>query len=280
MLDLYEIQSFVWVAKCGGFRRAADALGCTQSTVSHHVSRLEKYLGHPLFLRTTRAVRLTDEGEQLLGDAERLLEAEAAVRERISPSIRGCVRIGASEEVAGARLPSVLARFAQIYPAVSLEIRVGTSVELIRACEEGVMDIALVKRPPGSDSGEVLWCEPLIWAAADHFRLHHGSSVPLALYQQEESISRRVTLDALRAAKRNFHVAYTSFSLAGILAAVMAGLAVAAVPQSALGNGLRLIGDNKALPILQALTYIAIRRRRHSGDEAIERLYSMLCGLR
>ena len=281
VLDLDEIQSFVCVATCGGFRKAADRLGCTQSTVSHHVSQLEKRFGRALFLRTTRSVRLTDEGEQLLEEAQRLLEAEASLREHFSIShIQGRVRLGASEEVASTKLPPILARFSQTHPGVSLEVKVGTSVELIRACQEGTMDVALVKRPPDSEHGEVLWREPLVWAAANHFRQDRNTSIPLALYQQEESISRRTVLDALRTQQRRFHVIYTSFSLEGIRAAVVAGLAVAAMPQSALGKGMTVLGEEANLPALDVLTYIVMRRRRQSGALAIDRLYGMLCETR
>jgi DNA-binding transcriptional LysR family regulator len=281
MLNLDEIRSFVWVARCGGFRRAADALGHTQSTVSHHVAQLEKRLGRPLFLRTTRSVRLTDDGERLLGDAQRLLEEEATLRERIAaPPVSGRVRIGASEEIADTRLPPVLARFAKLHPAVCMEVRVGTSAELIRACHEGELDVALVKRPSESGDGEVLWREDLVWMGAEQLRLDRRASVPVALYQQEESISRQATLAALRAARRDFHIAYTSYSLVGLRAAVAAGLAVAAMPASVLGPGLRRVDAELALPQLGALTYIALRHRRRAGDDAIERLYRMLCTIR
>jgi DNA-binding transcriptional LysR family regulator len=281
MLNLEEIQSFVWVAKCGGFRRAADALGHTQSTVSHHVAQLEKRVGRALFKRTTRSVRLTDEGEQWLGDAQRLLEAEASLRARLTPSqVRGRVRIGASEEIADTRLPPILVRFSQLHPAVSMEVRVGTSVELLEACKEGRLEVALVKRPSGADQGEALWREPLVWMAAERFRPRRQQSLPIALYQQEESISRQAILDALRTAGCDFHVAYTSFSLVGIRAAVAAGLAVAAMPESVLGPGLRRVNDELALPALQDLTYIAVHRKLRAGDHAAEKLYRMLCTLR
>lgn len=278
MLNLEEIRSFVSVARCGGFRRAADMLGCTQSTVSHHVAQLEKQAGCALFVRTTRSVRLTHEGEQLLGEAQHLLEVEAGLRERVTGTrLRGRIRMGASEEIASTRLPSLLARFAQANPGVSIEVRVGTSAELIEACHQGGMDVALVKRPPGTDHGQALWNEPLVWAAAERFMVSQSTPLPLALYQQEESISRRATLDALRATSRAFRIAYASYSLAGIRAAVMAGLAIAALPESALGPGLRLLGAESGLPPLPPLTYIAIRRRKRSADLATDRLYKMLC---
>jgi DNA-binding transcriptional LysR family regulator len=76
MLDFDLLRALVAVAECGGFRRAAERLHLTQSTVSQQIKRLEREAARPLFLRSTRAVALTDEGEMLLGDARRLLQLE------------------------------------------------------------------------------------------------------------------------------------------------------------------------------------------------------------
>jgi DNA-binding transcriptional LysR family regulator len=67
MLDFDLLRALVAVAECGGFRRAAERLHLTQSTVSQQIKRLEREAARPLFLRSTRAVALTDEGEMLLG---------------------------------------------------------------------------------------------------------------------------------------------------------------------------------------------------------------------
>jgi DNA-binding transcriptional LysR family regulator len=69
MLDLDLLCAFGAVAECGGFRRAAERLHLTQSTVSQQIKRLELEAGRALFRRSTRAVALTDEGEMLLGGA-------------------------------------------------------------------------------------------------------------------------------------------------------------------------------------------------------------------
>jgi DNA-binding transcriptional LysR family regulator len=281
MLDLEEIESFVQVARCGGFRRASEALKRTQSTVSQHVARLEQRLGRKLFVRTTRTVRLTEAGEQILGHAQRLLEAEASLRERLTSSnVQGYVKVGASEEVASTRLPPVFARFARTNPGVSLEVRVGTSAELIRACEEGSLDIAVVKRAPRTDRGQILWRETPLWVAAEHYQLDNTAPLPLALYQQEDSISRQAMLQALRAAQRDFHIAYTSFSLVGIRAAVLAGFAIAAMPRSALCPGLRILDEAQDLPHLDELTYIVVRRAARAREHAVNLLYEALLQLR
>ena len=90
MMEFELLRSFVAVAECGGFHRAADQLNLTQSTVSQQIKRLELETKRPLFRRTTRTVALTDDGEMLLGDARRLLQLEkrlaTASQRRHSPA--------------------------------------------------------------------------------------------------------------------------------------------------------------------------------------------------
>src|SRR5260370_27767811 len=120
MLDFELLRAFVAVADCAGFHRAAERLNLTQSTISQQIKRLELETERPLFLRTTRSVALTDDGEMLLGDARRLLQLEEAARHRLAgPRLSRTVRLGVVAEVAGGSLPSALGRFAPPHPRVS-----------------------------------------------------------------------------------------------------------------------------------------------------------------
>ena len=101
MMEFELLRSFVAVAECGGFHRAAERLNLTQSTVSQQIKRLELETNRPLFRRTTRTVALTDDGEMLLGDARRLLQFEEAARHRLAELI---------EQLNAGRLDTVFAK--------------------------------------------------------------------------------------------------------------------------------------------------------------------------
>src|ERR1700742_2197605 len=106
MLEFELLRSFVAVADCGGFHRAAEQLNMTQSTISQQIKRLELETKRSLFRRTTRSVALTDDGEMLLGDARRLLQLEEAARHRLTtPRLSGLVRLGVVQEIASGSLP-------------------------------------------------------------------------------------------------------------------------------------------------------------------------------
>src|SRR5271169_6492367 len=210
MMEFELLRSFVAVAECGGFHRAAEQLNLTQSTVSQQIKRLELETKKPLFRRTTRTVALTDDGEMLLDDARRLLRLEEAARRRLTASpLSGAVRLGAVEEVAAGSLPPALGRFARSHPNVRLEVQIGISSPLIEQLDAGRLDVVLAKRPLGTSRGRLVWREPMVWAAADTFELVAGAALPLALYR-ERSVSRDAALIALREIELLWQIVYTS----------------------------------------------------------------------
>lgn len=262
MLEFELLRTFVTVADCGGFHRAAERLNLTQSTVSQQIKRLELEARRPLFRRTTRSVALTDDGEMLLGDARHLLQLEEAARHRLSaPQLSGTVRLGAVEEVAGGSLPPALGRFATLHPHVKLEVQIGVSAELIAQLDAGRLDVVLAKRPLGSSRGRLAWREPLVWAAADSFTPGTDAALPLALYR-EHSVSREAALNALRDSDLAWQIVYTSPSLTGVRAAALAGLAITPLPASVVGHGLRVLGTAQGLPRLPDLEFAIFEKKR------------------
>jgi DNA-binding transcriptional LysR family regulator len=267
MMDFELLRSFVAVADCGGFHRAAERLHLTQSTISQQIKRLELETKCALFRRTTRSVALTDDGEMLLGDARRLLQLEEAARHRLAgPRLSGTVRLGVVEEIAGGSLPSALGRFAALHRGVKLEVQIGVSAELIEQLNSGRLDVVFAKRPLGTAKGRLVWRELLVWAAADTFDLVPGTPLPLALYR-EHSISRDAALAALRGAELTWQIVYTSPSLTGVRAAALAGLAITPLPASAMIVGLRILGAEEGLPRLPDLEF-AIYEKPRPGQPA------------
>src|SRR5258708_4357937 len=122
LLELELLRVFVAAADRGGFSRAAKALHRTQSAVSMQMKRLEDCVGAPLFARHGRNVRLTNEGEALMGYARRLLaisdEALCHVSKRESA---GTVRVGSLDDYATRVLPRMLIQFARANPNVRIE---------------------------------------------------------------------------------------------------------------------------------------------------------------
>src|SRR3981081_200078 len=268
MMVFELLRSFVAVAECGGFHRAAERLNLTQSTVSQQIKRLELETKRTLFRRTPPPVALTDHGEMLLGDARRLLQLEEAARRRLtSPPLSGTVRLGAVEEVAGGSLPPALGRFASSHPNVKLEGPIGVSSPLIEQLDAGRLDVVVAKRPLGTSRGRLVWREPMVWAAAETFELVAGAALPLALYR-EHSVSRDAALIALRERELVWQIVSTSPSLTGVRAAALAGLAITPLPASAIVAGLRVLRVDSGLRRFPDLEFAIFERKRPDAATA------------
>ena len=128
MLNLHHLESFVMLQQAGSFTLAAERLGIGQSTISQHIQRLEKSLGRQLVQRDTHQVRLTADGEALLGYARGMLDLNGKVASLFGESrLRGRLRLGVSEDVVANRLTAILEDFSRLHPWVDLELTVALS---------------------------------------------------------------------------------------------------------------------------------------------------------
>lgn len=273
-LDPDLLRSFVLVAEEGGIARAAQRVGRTQSAVSMQMQRLEEVIGRPILKRVGRATGLTPIGETLLGHARRLLRVqEEAWRELTAPAITGTLRLGTPDDYALTLLPPLLARFGEEHPAVDLQITCEPSQRLIPMVAAGTLDLAVVTREIGS-SVTGLRREPIIWIAAPGFSPENRRPLPVALYKAG-CISRDRALKALDEAGVDYREAYASDSMIGLLAAVRAGLAIAAMPACAAPADLRRLGMAEGLPPLGHLE-IGLAVGASAPGSATEALARML----
>ena len=235
MLDLELLRSFVSVVDAGSFTRAGERVHRTQSTVSQQIKRLEDELGCPLLNRTGKQVVPTEHGERLLSYARRLLSLAEEARDVLArPGNEGAVRLGIPQDFAAFRLTKLLATFARSHPGLRLDVRADQSVYLQRDLERGDLDLALIKRDAGGDGGIAAWPERLHWVTSRANPAHAGSgSVPLIFFPTG-CLYRTRAIHALESAGRTWHMAYTSSSLAGIQAAVAAGMGLSILSEMAI----------------------------------------------
>ena len=122
---LTELSAFAAIAARGSFRKAADELGLSPSTLSHLMRTLEAGMGVRLLHRTTRSVSTTEAGQRLLGGLQPVLEdLDRALSEvqDINASPSGTLRINAVEISARLLLPAVVPAFLTRYPDMSLDL--------------------------------------------------------------------------------------------------------------------------------------------------------------
>ena len=254
MLNPELLRSFVAVAENGGFTRAAKMLNSTQSTISAQIQRLESEAGRPLFMRNTRSVQLTAAGETLLGYARTILRLNEDARLRLSGARHaGRLRIGTNEDLADAWLPVILRRLGHQYPDVAVELEIGIGANLFQKVATQELDLAVGSLGDEHVRGQTLWKEPLVWAFSTQAVL--PDVLPLAFFP-EPCAYREAALRALAGSQRQWRIACTSSSLAGVRAAAVAGLAVTPLPKHTVGPGLCILGKRDNLPSLPEISYV------------------------
>lgn len=269
-LDLDLLRTFVGVVDSGGFTRAGARLYRSQSTISQQIKRLEQQIGKPLLARDGRNLEITDAGETLLGYARRILALDDEARATlVRGEVEEVIRIGVSEDFASRHLAKVLAKFGRKHPEVRLDIRADLSANLQQAYDTGDLDVALLKSEEAPADAERKWREKLCWVGAKSAPLPPLEPAPLALFPQG-CIYRRRALELLDTNKLAWRIAFMSPSLAGLQAAVAAGMAISPLSTSALSRDLQVL-DHRALglPNLGPVWFSLVSR---DGSERREQL--------
>jgi DNA-binding transcriptional LysR family regulator len=193
-MELRQLEYFVAVADEGGFTRAAERVHVAQPGVSAQIRKLERELGHELFDRTSRSVRLTEVGAAVLPHARNALAAVEGARlavDELTGLLRGHVAVGTvtSHDV---DLPGLLAAFHCDHPAVEITLTEATSDELVDGLRGGELDLAIVSIgrsvPPGVDI-QVLTDQPIVAAVHHDHELAVHAAVSLTTLRGRPLIS-------------------------------------------------------------------------------------------
>jgi DNA-binding transcriptional LysR family regulator len=262
--DLDLLRTFVAIVDNGSFTRAAQRLSLTQSTVSLQIKRLEDGLARRLFDRDGRDLQLTPEGEILLTYARQILRLGAEALSRLRESdVSGVVRLGTPEDFATTHLSEVLACFARTHPQVALQVQCDFTVNLLADFAKGRYDLILFKREPqGPSGGTKVWREVLDWVASPRLVTETGGPIPLILAPAPD-VYRKRALSALDAAGRDWRIVYTSPSLAGLQAAVQAGLGVTVLPTEMIPADMVSVSARLQLPKLPDTEIVLYRAPGH-----------------
>ncbi len=255
------LRTFVAVAMHGNVTRAADALHRTQSAISVQIKHLEDNLQVTLFTREARGVSLTSAGEKLLASAKPILQMldRAAAELRQNP-IEGTVRVGIPDDYGTDLLSTILADFAQSHPLVEVSIRCEFSVGFPKAVKTGDLDIAVFACDRGFREGEVLYEEPTVWVGNRNIAIHQYDPLPVTLFDRA-CWWRDAAIEALNSASIPYRMAYSSGSVAGIKAAIGAGLAIGVLAESTVDPGMKILGHEEGLPPLPFSNLVLISGR-------------------
>lgn len=166
MMDVRDFEFLQAVVETGSITRAAQVLGCVQSNVTTRLKKLEARLGQKLVERIDGRMVPTAAGSLALDFGARIsrLSQEAEALLRSTAGALPPLRVGTMETTAAVRLPALLRAVRTALPRLSLQLKSGTSGELVAALKRGALDLVLVAEEAADErfSSRVLWREELV----------------------------------------------------------------------------------------------------------------------
>jgi DNA-binding transcriptional LysR family regulator len=261
-LDLDSVEAFIRIAELGSFTRAAEAMRTTQAAVSLKLKRLEERLGSRLIERTPRHVQLSARGAAFVDLAREL----AAAHERALAGFSGAAQrlaIGISDHVAGPELPALIARMNGQDPRLLIEIRIGSSRDLLSSFDRRELDTAIVRQHDGRSGGELIAEEKFSWFASPSWKPKAGEPLELATLAEPCGV-RAMAAGLLSEAGIPWTEVFVGGGVAAVAAAVMAGLGTAALAKRMLPLGAVDVGPRLGLPELPRLPILLYSRVKDS----------------
>lgn len=257
MLNLKQLETFVWIANLGSFRLAADHLCTTQPAISTRISNLEQTFNTELFNRDKGAITLTAKGRELLPLAENILNSatQLCYKANASSALSGLLRIGVSETIVHTWLPQFLASINETYPEVEIELSVDVTVNLTRDLLAHNIDIAILLGPVSEPSvvNHVICEYPLFWVASPNLGLkeqeqtHSFTQWPMITYARNSGPYHEISryFDAHNSDPIRF---YSVSSLSASVKMAESGVGVASLPKEVIKEQL----DDGRLAIIDA----------------------------
>lgn len=272
-LETALLRSFVTAVRVGSISRAATALGHTQPALSQQLRKLENAVGRPLLHRSPSGVSPTRAGEELLPYAERILSLSAQALAETGRALTGHCGVGLLEDLAASRLPQALADLACLHPGATLEVLSLSTTAMRQAYDAGRVQLVLDAVPdlPGPPRWTV--ARPLVWAIGQGVDVA-ADPLPLVLFSNP-CTWRTAVLETLERADRRWQAAFESNNLIGVLAAVRAGLGVAALMPANIEPSMAH-HDTDRLPALPDIELGLTRHPRTDGDPLIDAVETAL----
>ena len=259
LVDSAKLSLLRAIAEAKSYSGAAAALQISQPAVSKQVKRLEAQVGRKLFRRTYRGVELTPAGEAVVLYARTLQSCTEELRRELrktGASIK--ISIGISEDLCRTALSTVLALFIRDYPDIEIGVVSGTYDILSTAIKSRRVDFALMRRYEFFPNTTLLWQDTLVWVGLPVWPSPVPDPVPLVL-PFAPNPARDAPLAALRNAGRAWVVRFEGSGIAGVEAAMQAGMGFCAAPRSMkLYEGVAQIEHSLRLPELPDVEFVMV----------------------
>jgi len=268
--DLEQLKTLVAVVEAGSLTAAAPRVFLSQSAVSEQMRKLEERIGQPLLTRSKAGVAPTPAGARLVGHARRLLAlSDEAFRDLRGETLQGELRLAVTDYFRPGDLTRLLGWLGESYPQVRLHVNVLKSGAIEAGYAQGDFDVGLSMRIGGTGAmkpgAAVLRREALAWMGAPGMRVARGETLRLLVLPDTCSL-HQFTVKLLRQRRVPYAVAHVASGVAGLQSALAAGLGVACLNESGLGEGVARLAPPHGLPALPRVDFHFLPARRGESD--------------
>lgn len=243
-MNYKRLETFVWVATLGSFRKVAERLFTTQPAISNRIAALESELGCRLFERDQGqgGVRLTSKGKELLPYAEKIIFMSEKLMQRADAdhANAGLLRLGVSETIVHSWLPQFMSQLSEEMPNIDIELTVDVTSNLRSSLLEHTIDLAFLMGPLVEPEVENIdLCSfPIHWVASPKLflperllALHELTAWPIITYAKNTKpfaqIDRR-----FRSTDQVPTRFFSSSSLAASVRMTVDGVGISALPDA------------------------------------------------
>ena len=263
-MDTELLKTLIAIVDHGSFQRAAMQTFRTPSAISMQMKRLEEQIGAELFSKQGRDQVLTEQGQQLVHYARRILQLQENALESIKGSQQsGLLRLGCPNDYVANLLVVIMSAMEELLPSIRFQIRTGTSIELRDLMDKGEIDLALVTRAPDSDEGLTLFQDKGVWVAKKGFDWTCLSPVTLAMYESGCKFHSSA-IDGFQKKGTDYQLYCVTSNLTLIEQLLMTEKAISAIASVSVSDSLEII-ESDLLPTLPAVE-IAFSRSASAPD--------------
>ncbi|TQR17920.1 LysR family transcriptional regulator [Psychrobacillus soli] len=271
-MSISKYKVLLKVVELGSLTKAADALGYTQSGVSHTISSLEQEFGFLLLARSRSGVKLTVNGEQVLKTIREILKWNEHLEQEVAAILGievGTIHIGTFTSVSVNWLPAILKDFQQDYPNIEIELCEGDYREIEDWIADGVIDCGFLSLPTRDTLDVIpLHEDQMLVVLPTNHPLSSQTKLMLSQIEREPFIMPRKGGDddinrILEKASIKPDIKFTAGDDYAILAMVEKGLGVSILPELVIRGqkrNLHLLELDK--PCYRSLG-IAVNSKRH-----------------
>ncbi|MFC0269094.1 LysR family transcriptional regulator [Kushneria aurantia] len=260
-ITLEQLRAFVFIAEYGGFGRAGEELGRTQSTLSAGLRRLEEDAGCRLIERRQgHILGLTEDGRQLLPAArDILLRTNRTIGALKKTHLKGRVALGVPDDFQVANLHEIISLCLEENPGLRVEITAASSTVLSAMAAQQRLDVVILKgmagQPLFSELERILRVEPLYWVSSGAVHFSEMDEVPLVTFP-DGCVIRKCAVSALEHVGRSYYFSYVSGSFDNIRSAAASGLGIGLLPKNALSDDLYVLTPEDGAPSVPAIQLV------------------------